>query len=248
MQKRISAADPTPIRVTIVTMDSNLAGSAARAETLLRRELPGLVLTVHAADEFASDDDKLAQCLADIARADICVAAMLFLEDHIRLVMPALQARRENCDAFVACLSAGEVVKLTRIGKFNMSSEALGAIAWLKRLRGKSKPGESSGKGQMAMLRRLPKLLRFVPGTEAMSSLTAATWERSRREKRMPTTPVTTMMTVELSGLFGTQDSCSVGTPARTVSMFMISGSRKPRESGIVAKARANQGVAMPRQ
>ncbi len=165
MQKRISAADPTPIRVTIVTMDSNLAGSAARAETLLRRELPGLVLTVHAADEFASDDDKLAQCLADIARADICVAAMLFLEDHIRLVMPALQARRENCDAFVACLSAGEVVKLTRIGKFNMSSEALGAIAWLKRLRGKSKPGESSGKGQMAMLRRLPKLLRFVPGT-----------------------------------------------------------------------------------
>jgi magnesium chelatase subunit H len=165
MPKRISAADATPVRVVIVTMDSNFAGSAARAQHALRREMPGLDLVVHAADEWGSDPEALARCIGDIERGDIVIAGMLFLDDHIRAVMPALQKRRENCDAIVCILSAGEIVKLTRIGRFNMSGEALGAISWLKRLRGKSKPGESSGKGQMKILKQLPKLLRFVPGT-----------------------------------------------------------------------------------
>ena len=78
----------------------------------------------------------LARCHADIARADIVIATMLFLEDHIRAVLPALAARRDQCDAMICMLSAGEVVRLTRVGKFNMSAEATGAIAWLKRMRG----------------------------------------------------------------------------------------------------------------
>ena len=124
MPKRISAADATPIRVVIVTMDSHLAGAAARARTALRRELPGLELVVHAADEWGGDDAALARCHADIARGDIVIATMLFLDDHIRAVMPALVARRDHCDAMMCCLSAGEVVKLTRLGKFDMSEEA----------------------------------------------------------------------------------------------------------------------------
>jgi magnesium chelatase subunit H len=48
-----------------------------------------------------------------------------------------------------------------------MSAKQNGAMALLKRLRGSSKkPGEqSSGAKQMAMLKRLPKILRFIPGT-----------------------------------------------------------------------------------
>jgi magnesium chelatase subunit H len=147
-------------------MDSHLAGGAARAAAALRSELPGLTLVVHAADEWGVDSRALDRCLADIARGDIVIASMLFLDDHIRAVLPALQARRETCDAMVACLSAPEVVRLTRMGKLSMSGEASGAMAWLKRLRGSSKPdGKASGQKQMKMLRRMPKLLRFIPGT-----------------------------------------------------------------------------------
>jgi magnesium chelatase subunit H len=103
-----------PVRVVVVTMDSHLAGAATRAEAMLRSELPGLKLVVHAADEWGVDPAALEECRADIARGDIVVASMLFLDDHIRAVLPALQARRESCDAMVACLSAPEVVKLTR--------------------------------------------------------------------------------------------------------------------------------------
>ena len=120
---------------------------------------------MHAADEWGNDAEALAHCHADIARGDIVIATMLFLDDHIRAVLPALAARREQCDAMVACLSAGEIVRLTRLGKFNMSGEAVGIMAMLKRLRGNTKGGGSNGQGQMKMLRQLPRLLRFIPGT-----------------------------------------------------------------------------------
>jgi magnesium chelatase subunit H len=164
MPKRISAADATPIRVVFVTLDSHLAGAAARARESLRRDLPGLELDVHAADEWACDAAALGRCLDNIARGDIVIATMLFLEDHIRAVLPALLARREHCDAMLCGMSAGEIVKLTRLGKFSMSEEAVGAIGWLKHLRGNRSGTTSSGQGQMKMLRRLPRMLRFIPG------------------------------------------------------------------------------------
>jgi magnesium chelatase subunit H len=154
------------MRVVVVTMDSHLAGAMAQARATLRQEVPGLEVSVHAADEWASDAAALERCLADIARADILVAAMLFLEDHIKLVLPALTARRDHCDALLGLMSASEVMKLTRIGRFDMGAEATGLMGLLKRLRGAKKGGAAtSGRGQMKMLRELPKLLRFIPGT-----------------------------------------------------------------------------------
>jgi len=165
MPKRISAADPTPIRIVVVTMDSHLAGAVDRAQTALRSELPGLELVVHAADEWGDDEAALGRCRADIARGDIVVATMLFLEDHIRAVQPALAARRDGCDAMLCAMSAGEIMRLTRLGKFSMSGASGGAIGLLKRLRGAKSGNGSSGRGQMKMLRQLPRMLRFIPGT-----------------------------------------------------------------------------------
>ncbi|WP_315725309.1 MULTISPECIES: magnesium chelatase subunit H [unclassified Bradyrhizobium] len=165
MPKRISVADVTPIRVVIVTMDSHLASAAVRARTTLQAELPGLDLKVHAADEWGCNPDALAHCLADIATGDIVVATMLFMEDHIQPVLPALQARRDQCDAMIGCLSAGEVVRLTRLGKLTMSGSATGVLGLLKRLRGSNRSGNSSGQSQMKMLQRMPRLLRYIPGT-----------------------------------------------------------------------------------
>src|SRR4249920_1876873 len=113
MPKRISPADTIPIRIVVVTMDSHLSGAAARAQKLLKGDFPGLSLAVHSADEWGTDDAALGRC-----KADIVIATMLFLDDHVRAVMPALQARRNDCDAMVCCMSASEIVKLSRVGKF----------------------------------------------------------------------------------------------------------------------------------
>ncbi|MBR0934168.1 magnesium chelatase subunit H [Bradyrhizobium jicamae] len=165
MPKRISADERTPIRVVIVTMDSHLASAAARARAALYQELPGLDLAIHAADEWNCDPAALERCREDIAKGDIVVATMLFLDEHIQAVMPSLLARREHCDAMIGCLSAGEVVRLTRLGKLTMSGSSGGVLAMLKRLRGGTKSGGSSGQRQMKMLRQMPRLLRYIPGT-----------------------------------------------------------------------------------
>jgi magnesium chelatase subunit H len=78
-----------------------------------------------------------------------------------------------QCDAMVCLMSAAEVTRLTRMGKFDMSAPTTGPMAFLKKLRGKSSADVSTsaedkttaGARQMRMLRRLPKILRFIPGT-----------------------------------------------------------------------------------
>lgn len=166
MPKRISAADPTPIRVVIVTLDCHLSGVADRAAERLRRDLPGLRFSLHAAAEW-DDPAELDAARDAVASADIVFASMLFMEDHIRAIMPALEARRATCDAMVCCMAASEVAKLTRMGRFSMAEPASGPLALLKRLRGAKGSGgaASAGAEQMKMLRRLPKLLKFIPGT-----------------------------------------------------------------------------------
>lgn len=159
------------LRLTIVTMDSHLSGAVGRAHAMLQDEIPGLEITIHAADKWGNDAEALALCHQDIASADLVVAAMLFLEDHVRAVQPALLARRATCDAMLCCMSAPEITKLTKLGRFDMSQEASGALAMLKRLRGAKKDSAatngvgSDGAAQMRMLRRLPKLMKFIPGT-----------------------------------------------------------------------------------
>ena len=164
MQKPITPAEAKPVHVTVVTMDSHMCTALTAAGDRVAFEAPGLTLSIHTADHW-DDAGNLAECIADIARADIVVAGMLFLDEHIAKVLPALTARREACDAMLCCVSAGEVVRLTKIGKFSMAAGQGGPMAMLKKLRGSKKPGGSSGAGQMKMLKNLPKMLRFIPGT-----------------------------------------------------------------------------------
>ena len=152
-----------PVRVAIVTLDHHLKGAVERADGELGPD--NIHLTLHAASDWDRDAAALEGTRQAIAEADIVIATMLFLDDHVRAILPALEARREQCDAMLGLMSAGEVVKLTRLGNYRMDAPARGPLAMLKRLRGSKQQGATSGAGQMKMLRRLPKILRFIPGT-----------------------------------------------------------------------------------
>jgi len=168
MPKRTTAADSTEIHVVIVTLDAHIARAMDRARETLTRELPGLTLSLHTASDWEHDDDALERCKSDIASGDIVIVNMLFMEHHSEPIMPALRARRDECDCMVNFMSSSDVVRLTRIGRFDMSASQGGPMALIKRLKERSKKGKnqkSSGAKQMAMLRRLPQILRFVPGT-----------------------------------------------------------------------------------
>jgi len=147
-------------------MDTHLNSTVKRTIETLKKVAPFISLKIYSATEYTNDDRILEKCRNDIAQADIIFVGMLFLENQFLPIMDDLKARRDHCDALVCAVSAAEVVKLTKIGKFDMSKPASGPMAFIKKLKGDtSKKNASSGERQMKMLRRVPKLLRFIPGT-----------------------------------------------------------------------------------
>jgi magnesium chelatase subunit H len=158
------AARAPSYRFVILTLDAHAAGPAARIAPRLSKDFPGIEVSVHAAAEWAENPAALARAKAAVAGADIVVANLLFIEEHITAILPDLLQVRDRLDAFVGVIADPQIVKLTKMGDLDMSKPASGAMALLKKLRGTKAPGSGSGQKQMAMLRRLPKILRWIPG------------------------------------------------------------------------------------
>jgi magnesium chelatase subunit H len=160
-----TSVDNTPIKVVMIMLDNHMSSTVMFAQKQLQKDLPGLQLCAHAATDWANNPLALEKCLQDIAEGDIIFVSMLFVEDHINPILPALKDRREACDAMVAIMSATEVVGLTKVGRFKMGGKESAPLKFMKNLRGKKKDGSSDGASQMRMLRQLPKLLKFIPGS-----------------------------------------------------------------------------------
>ena len=82
----------------------------------------------------------------------------------MKSILPALEARRDHCDAMIGVISDASIVKLTKMGSLDMGAPQSGAMKLLKKLRGSAKPSTETGQKKMRMLRRLPKILRYIPG------------------------------------------------------------------------------------
>lgn len=164
------AASAVGIRVTIVTLDAHFADAFGRARAILAKEVPNLTLTMHVAADYGSDERLAERARKDIEQADIIIAGQLFTEESAGPVKEAIAARRKKCDAVCAMLCVNDVVRLTRLGKYSMAEEDRSPSPWsplnlLKKLRGTRAEGKSSGERQLNVLRQLPKLLKFIPGT-----------------------------------------------------------------------------------
>ncbi|MEO0916574.1 MAG: DUF3479 domain-containing protein, partial [Pseudomonadota bacterium] len=94
-----------PYRVVIVTLDAHAAGPALRVSSRLAPDFPGLEVQVLSSAEWGECPDALAAAKAAIAQGDIIIANLLFLEEHIRAILPALQARRDGCDAMIGMIA-----------------------------------------------------------------------------------------------------------------------------------------------
>ena len=166
-QKRTSAKSvDKDYNLTIITLDGHLGCAAENAFARLKKQLPNLSCSIHVAGEWGSDDVALDACIKGIKKADIVIVCMLFMEDHIVKVLPTLKERQKSCDAMLCFMCAGDVMKLTRMGRFTMDGKSKGPLSLLKRLRGSKKSKTASnGAKQVALLRRLPRILKFIPGT-----------------------------------------------------------------------------------
>ncbi|MBB5514057.1 magnesium chelatase subunit H [Rubricella aquisinus] len=164
MQGKLTPPAAPALHLTIITLDAHATGPVTRAQERMQEAMPGLKITAHASAEWAENPAALEAAKADVADANIIVCNLIFIDEHIKAILPAIEARRPHADAVVGCVSAAEIVKQTKMGKLDMAEPDNGMTALLKKLRGSKKPSASSGEKQMAILRRLPKILRFIPG------------------------------------------------------------------------------------
>jgi magnesium chelatase subunit H len=97
--ERTSMAERTAqagYRFVIITLDAHAAGPAARIAPRLQKDFPGIVVAVHAAAEWAENPAALARAKADVAAANLVVANLLFIEEHITAILPDLQADEDG--------------------------------------------------------------------------------------------------------------------------------------------------------
>jgi magnesium chelatase subunit H len=157
-----------PIRFVIVTLDAHLAGAFEQAKADLRRQLPALDLQMHVAAEWDTDPAAAQRARDAIAQAHCLAITQIFTEEGTREILETVRARRDAADAVLVALSTAELMQCTRLGRFSMAAKdngpfSLGSL--LRKLRGKREEGRSSGERQMNVLRTLPRLLKFIPGT-----------------------------------------------------------------------------------
>ena len=162
---RDSFTEARAYNIAIITLDSHSAGPVARASVRLAQDFPGLSVSVHAAATWAETPEALDEAKQAIAEADMVIANLLFLEEHIKPIMDDLRAVRDNVDGMIGVIADGEIIKLTKLGKLDMSKPASGMMKILKSLKPKSdKSPTETGEKRMQQLRRLPKILKMIPG------------------------------------------------------------------------------------
>ena len=164
------ASEAPPLKFVIITLDAHLAGAAAEAAAMVVKQLPSIDLRVHVAADWPENPASLERCRADIATGDIIAVTQCFQDEQVTAIRDALLARRDHCDSMLVAVSAPELVRCTKMGRFDLGgAEEKTPKPWsplgiLKKLRGSRADGKSSGERQMAALRTMPKLLKFIPG------------------------------------------------------------------------------------
>ena len=97
--------------VVVVTLDQHAAGPAARIAPRLAKDFPGLAISIHAAAEWAENPAALDRCREALRTADIIIANLIFIEEHITAILPDLIAARPRVDAFVGLIADSSIVR-----------------------------------------------------------------------------------------------------------------------------------------
>ena len=115
------AAEILPsLKFVIITLDSHLAGAVGEAASMVVRQLPSIDLRVHVASDWPENPAALERCKADIATGDIIAVTQCFQDEQVTAIRDALLARRDHCDSMLVAISAAELVRCTKMGKFDL--------------------------------------------------------------------------------------------------------------------------------
>jgi magnesium chelatase subunit H len=147
-----------------LTMDGNHA-AALRTATQLLHQRHGINLdyTLYTVNDLHSDES-WARLASNAQKADFIFGSMLFGEE---LVRPLQGILAEITTPTCIITSNPALIRCTRIGELSLAKKEEDdnpsmLKRWMKKFR--PKHGRSEGKRQLAMMRNLGKIMKFIPG------------------------------------------------------------------------------------
>ncbi|MEL6775808.1 MAG: cobaltochelatase subunit CobN, partial [Cyanobacteria bacterium J06597_16] len=107
----------------------------------------------------------------DIAEANIFIGSLIFVEELAEKVEAAVKPHRDRLDAAVVFPSMPQVMRLNKLGSFNMASlgQSKSVIGDFMKKRRK-KQGSGFEDAMLKLLRTLPKVLKYLPVEKAQDA------------------------------------------------------------------------------
>eukprot|EP00930_Biecheleria_cincta_P083275 TRINITY_DN72881_c0_g1_i1.p1 TRINITY_DN72881_c0_g1~~TRINITY_DN72881_c0_g1_i1.p1 ORF type:complete len:1488 (-),score=365.15 TRINITY_DN72881_c0_g1_i1:600-5000(-) len=166
------------VKVVYVVLESQYQASMTSAVRQINKN-PGQICVecVGYLLEEIRDPNSLEELKNDLDDANVFVCSLIFVQELAEKLVEVVKPRRDNLDACLCFPSMPEVMKLNKLGSFDLTQIAGGPLGnfaqQVKDLRSKSlaknKPA-SGGNFQDSLLklvRTLPKVLKFLPGDQA---------------------------------------------------------------------------------
>ncbi len=160
------------MRVVYVVLEPQYQSTLTSAAKSINRHHPHLAIELNGylIEELRSPENYEA-FKADVAKANVFIGSLIFLEDLAEKIVAAVQPHRDRLDVAVVFPSMPQVMRLNKMGSFSMANlgQSQSAIAQFMRKR-KEQSGASFQDGMLKLLRTLPKVLKYLPMDKAQDA------------------------------------------------------------------------------
>ena len=160
------------LKVVYVVLEPQYQSALSAAVTSINQNQPDLAIEISGyLIEELRDPENYEDFKRDIAKANIFLASLIFIEDLADKVVEAVTPHRDRLDAAVVFPSMPKVMRLNKLGSFSMAQlgQSKSAIAQFMRKR-KEKSGSSFQDGMLKMVQTLPKILKYMPMDKAQDA------------------------------------------------------------------------------
>ncbi len=160
------------IKVVYVVLEPQYQSSLSAAVRSINQNNPQIAIEIsgYLIEELRSQEN-YEDFKRDMAEANIFIGSLIFVEDLAEKVEAAVKPQRDRLDAAVVFPSMPQVMRLNKLGSFNMAQlgQSKSVIGDFMKKR-RQKQGSGFEDAMLKLLRTLPKVLKYLPVEKAQDA------------------------------------------------------------------------------
>ena len=160
------------LKVVYIVLEAQYQSALSTAVRSINEKNPNLAIEISGyLIEELRDLENYENFKKEVSEANIFIASLIFIEDLAEKVVEAVTPYRDKLDAAVVFPSMPQVMRLNKMGSFDLAQlgQSKSAIAQFMRKR-KEKSGSSFQDGMLKLLQTLPKVLKYMPIDKAQDA------------------------------------------------------------------------------